>query len=506
MAYEIKRTRGDVLASVPDYTIDSTSTSLQLVGRGVSNYGRIDISNLIQLLENAASATSPTPALEGQLWYNTTTDNLEVYDGTQWQTLVTTNKAVNQAITLSGDVGGNGTTTIVTHLNPPQALLNNGLSAGGTFEKITFDSKGRVINGVNLTTADLTAAAGTLLTINGTVISQNLTLKNGGGGGLAFADGTIQTTAAASLGFTPVRQGGGQGMYNNSLSLGWNGAGIIAQVDATPLYYLFSSATSPTLTLAANAYSTAAGGTGGKIIYNGAYLPQITVNGVTWPARFGRTAITETVARQDRGDFWRLYRSDWTDGTPLLIFDLLSGEISGIRNVITGSRNTDSGVVSGGYDMNAEFGKLPTTYVGKTGTQKMAGPLTVDGDITSNSRLIAALGAFGSGITNAAVLLGDFDYVAGPPGTFRITFPNGFMIQGSQVSVPCDGNGPQETYKQLFWPYTAGHLFAICNWDGNSPPATGNVSCRPIDNSQIGITVNGPANSAYGVTYLSCGV
>lgn len=61
----------------------STDTSLRFPGRNVSGYGQIIAENFLHLLENFAGATRPVAAVEGQLWYDTTTKNLQInIDGT----------------------------------------------------------------------------------------------------------------------------------------------------------------------------------------------------------------------------------------------------------------------------------------------------------------------------------------------------------------------------------------------------------------------------------------
>ena len=60
----------------------STDTSLVLPGRNVTGYGRIIAENFIHLLENFAGADKPLNAVEGQLWYDTATKNLQINDGT----------------------------------------------------------------------------------------------------------------------------------------------------------------------------------------------------------------------------------------------------------------------------------------------------------------------------------------------------------------------------------------------------------------------------------------
>jgi hypothetical protein len=194
--YAIKLSNGLSLTTIQDATIDTT-TSLRLLGRGVSNYGEIMADNLVHILENSANTVAPPGPLRGQLWFNNLTNRLEVYDGTVWHNLVTDDTAVNQTITLTGDVSGSGTTTIPVTIHAPPGFVS-----AGTFEKITFDSKGRVLSGVNLNSADITMAIGALLTVNGAVnassavTGQNVIIRNNGGGALTFADGSSQTTAA----------------------------------------------------------------------------------------------------------------------------------------------------------------------------------------------------------------------------------------------------------------------------------------------------------------------
>lgn len=70
-------------------TIDSTTTTLTLTGKGAANWGEPLQENLLHLLENFASTTAPTSPTEGQLWYDATGSNkaLKIYNGTTWITI-----------------------------------------------------------------------------------------------------------------------------------------------------------------------------------------------------------------------------------------------------------------------------------------------------------------------------------------------------------------------------------------------------------------------------------
>lgn len=67
---------------VNDLTENNTSTSLSLVGRNYSNYGVAFANNFLHLLENFASPSAPNNSIEGQLWFNNTTKRLYVNDST----------------------------------------------------------------------------------------------------------------------------------------------------------------------------------------------------------------------------------------------------------------------------------------------------------------------------------------------------------------------------------------------------------------------------------------
>jgi hypothetical protein len=84
MAYTINKTDGTVVATITDGTIDNTTT-LTLFGKSYSGFGELLNENLVKLLENAASTSAPTAPLKGELWFDTNTNQLKVYDGTSFK-------------------------------------------------------------------------------------------------------------------------------------------------------------------------------------------------------------------------------------------------------------------------------------------------------------------------------------------------------------------------------------------------------------------------------------
>ena len=82
MSYVINNSRGQIVAVVQDGTINTSSTPITFTGRGVNNYGTAENENYLWILENFAKGTAPLNPVLGQLWYNSTTDTLSVYDTT----------------------------------------------------------------------------------------------------------------------------------------------------------------------------------------------------------------------------------------------------------------------------------------------------------------------------------------------------------------------------------------------------------------------------------------
>ena len=84
MAYTINKTDGTIVTTITDGTVDNTTT-LQLFGKSYSGFGEGLNENLVKLLENAASTAAPSAPLKGELWFDTTSNQIKVYDGTSFK-------------------------------------------------------------------------------------------------------------------------------------------------------------------------------------------------------------------------------------------------------------------------------------------------------------------------------------------------------------------------------------------------------------------------------------
>jgi len=85
MPYIVNKTDGSIVATVTDGTIDSSSTSLTLIGKNYKGIGEIYNENLVFLLENFSNSTPPNRQIKGQLWFNSNSNKLNVYDGNNWR-------------------------------------------------------------------------------------------------------------------------------------------------------------------------------------------------------------------------------------------------------------------------------------------------------------------------------------------------------------------------------------------------------------------------------------
>jgi hypothetical protein len=116
MSYSINKSNGTVVATVADGVTDTSSTSLTLVGQNYVGYGEILQENLVALLENFSKGTAPRAPLLGQIWFDSTNNQLKVF-GTAglWRTLASSTAATSAPNSpMTGDIWFN---TLIDKLN-----------------------------------------------------------------------------------------------------------------------------------------------------------------------------------------------------------------------------------------------------------------------------------------------------------------------------------------------------------------------------------------------------
>ena len=85
MPYIVTTTSGRALATIADNTVNTTTTSIALVGKNYAGYGAFLNENYVKLLENFSNSVAPASPITGQLWYDTSSSLVKVFNGSTWK-------------------------------------------------------------------------------------------------------------------------------------------------------------------------------------------------------------------------------------------------------------------------------------------------------------------------------------------------------------------------------------------------------------------------------------
>ncbi len=208
MAYTIVKSDGNVLTTIADGTINTSSTSLGLPGRNYAGYGQTLDTNQVHILENFAAATPPANPLRGQLWFNITNSTLYVCpaDGT-------TNAAawLSLTSTASGGTTTFGNVSVSGNLSANNASVVNTISANAiTAGYLTVSTQANIANAnlsgttsiASLTTTSITSGSqSTNGTLTGVWTANGAGTANGvNGTSMWVTGGNLVITGAGSIG------------------------------------------------------------------------------------------------------------------------------------------------------------------------------------------------------------------------------------------------------------------------------------------------------------------
>jgi hypothetical protein len=109
MAYTVTTTAGRTLATVADGTVNTTATSITLIGKNYAGYGIFLNENYVEILENFSNSTPPNAPLTGQLWYDSVNEILKVYNSANniWKPIsssISQSTAPSAAVSVTGDI------------------------------------------------------------------------------------------------------------------------------------------------------------------------------------------------------------------------------------------------------------------------------------------------------------------------------------------------------------------------------------------------------------------
>jgi hypothetical protein len=199
MAYTIIRSNGSTLTTIQDGTINTTSTSLSLPGRSWSGYGQAFDTNFVRITENFAAGSPPANPMKGQLWFNTSTNTLNVCpaDGTltasSWLTLTSTSTsgtATLANVTVTGNLSANNIS--VGNVISGDILNVRLANVSGTMTATT----GTITTGTisTLTTRTITTGGATT---TGTLTGSWSVYGNTSGNALAIVNGNLSFASSS---------------------------------------------------------------------------------------------------------------------------------------------------------------------------------------------------------------------------------------------------------------------------------------------------------------------
>jgi hypothetical protein len=448
MAYTITTTAGATLASIADGTVNSTNTSLTLIGKNYAGYGIFLNENYIKLLENFYNSSAPTAPLAGQLWYDSTNALLKVYNGSIWKPISSSASGTSQPSSpVIGDlwydsanaqlkvwsgsayitVGPSYTTTSGTSGAVVETILDSGsashvvvkfyisntvvaiLSKDSTFTPGTSISGfTTIVPGFNLSSAIsgayFTGTVSTAATLSGITASQFLRNDQAASSAYAVTVGSLlvgsDLTVATSSGDVSVRNGTSNknlDLYINKGGVDTKAIGITGTTGAVAIPGAFSVTGATTLSGAATASTTLA--VTGITTVSNKILPSVTGTidiGATG-TKFGNVHANYLVGTSVTAQYADLAERFEADNvySPGTVVEL--GGAKEITRAVQELSESVFGVIStaAAYLMNSNAGSN-TTHPAVAVSGRV--PVRVIGTVKKGDRLVSA----GNGLARSA--------------------------------------------------------------------------------------------------------
>lgn len=194
MAYKINNTFGTLLVTLADGTIDTATTDLTLIGKGYAGFGEKLNENLVKLLENFNNTSAPNNKVQGQMWYDKTNNQINVYTGSKFKPIGSpTNSATAPTNAVLGDMWFDTTNTqLYVYTGSAWTLIGPTTVSGSGVTQVITESP-----------EDNTGVKRSILKL----VSNDVVV--GVVSNLAFTPSSTETLGAAlvSAGFSSVAQG-----------------------------------------------------------------------------------------------------------------------------------------------------------------------------------------------------------------------------------------------------------------------------------------------------------
>ena len=201
MAYTVNKS--NTSASPNKYTVEdgvvNTQTDLSFIGKGYAGYGESIAENFLHLLENFANNSAPSKPIQGQLWYDNSSNRLKVYTGSAFVPSggnIPYQSDAPSALT-QGDLWIDSDTGQMYFYNGSTSVLVGPPSASGTTNGFVYDS---ILDSTDVT-QNITKLFndGNLIAI---ISEDTFTPKTGISGFATITKGITLSTAISDIKFT----------------------------------------------------------------------------------------------------------------------------------------------------------------------------------------------------------------------------------------------------------------------------------------------------------------
>src|SRR4051794_164831 len=154
---------GPPCGAIPDQSLDTGQSSIALIGKGSIGYAEFWNQNLLSMLANFASVSSPRNPLIGQLWFDKSHQGLRLQvgigardaDADGWSTrLATSDSLAGMALVFTDNTSDIVVPATGTVAAPPALILKNvnasvAANTVGTFNTLSVNAKGLVVSARN---------------------------------------------------------------------------------------------------------------------------------------------------------------------------------------------------------------------------------------------------------------------------------------------------------------------------------------------------------------------